>query len=96
MLSDVSHVLNPNKAHGPDGLRGRVMKVCADQPWFFFHKVFPIALKHTFYASLVETIHYYAHCKKKLALENLMTFDQWHSHPHILLLNAWRDLYVTD
>ena len=23
--------INPNKAHGPDGLRGRVMKVCADQ-----------------------------------------------------------------
>ena len=23
--------INPNKAHGPDGLMGRVMKVCADQ-----------------------------------------------------------------
>ena len=23
--------INPNKAHGPNGLRGRVTKVCADQ-----------------------------------------------------------------
>ena len=24
-------LMNPNKAHGPNGLRGRVMKVCAEQ-----------------------------------------------------------------
>ena len=28
--------INPNKAHGPGGLRGRVMKVCADQLGPFF------------------------------------------------------------
>ena len=37
-------LINPNKAHGPDGLRGRVMKVCADQLGPFFTRFFQLLL----------------------------------------------------
>ena len=36
--------INPNKAHGPDGLRGRVMKVCADQLGPAFNTIQPHVL----------------------------------------------------
>ena len=44
MLLDASHVLTQTKhLAGPDGLPGRVMKVCADQLGPFFTSFFPIA-----------------------------------------------------
>ena len=36
--------INPNKAHGPDGLWGRLMKVCADQLGPFFRRFFQLLL----------------------------------------------------
>ena len=36
--------INPNKAPGPDGLRGRVTKVCADQLGPFFTSFFQLLL----------------------------------------------------
>jgi len=52
---------NPNKAPGSDCLRGRVMNGSA---WSFSTRFFQIALKHTFYATLVKPIYYYAHCQQ--------------------------------
>ena len=54
MLLDASHVLTQTKHPGP--------MVCWAVLWKYARinsVLFPIALKHTFYATLVETIYYY-------------------------------------
>ena len=66
-----------------------VMKVCADQLGLCLQD-FPFAFKHTCIARGNNP----RLCPLPKNLDNLMTFDQWRSH--ISLLNAWKDLYVTN
>ena len=89
--------VNPNKAPGPDGSRGRVLKVCADQlgPLFILYFQWLLNIHFVKRYWKMSTIKYYADPlkkkkKKKLVLDNSMTSDQWHSRQS--LLSALGDL----
>ena len=91
MLLDASHVLTQTKHTGADGLRGHVMKVCADHLGPFFTRFFQLLLNtHSMPRSWKQST--IMPIAKKPASDNLMTFGQWRLH--VSLLNVWKDLYV--
>ena len=91
MLSNVFHVLTKNKASGPDGLWGCVLKVCAFQLGHFLLAFFSGSLIFILgqvpwkCLQLRRTL-------KNLVLNNSMTSNQWHSHQSLLC--PWRDLFA--